>query len=184
MGSYWRGLVILTQICRGQTAPQPLSQAQAVTSTQTVIADGAVDPSKIPDEIAFTHFFRVLAKDSHANEQADQAKRLSYVKYVKYFFATRCGHSGQDDRSLTDAETAALLNYADRVSTNLAALTASAPTNTQAVLSNTIRAAVLAATADLDQQLGQGVAQKVRSHVADMKSAIRIVQSQIPAAAK
>src|SRR3974390_415286 len=76
-------VVIVARTGTGQTEQQPHSMSTGSAANGVVaITDGAVDPSKIPDDIAFMHFFRVLAKDPRAvNEQADEVRRRSYLKY-------------------------------------------------------------------------------------------------------
>ena len=172
-----------------QTQQQPQSPSQPpvttspATSTLVTIADGSVDPSKIPDDIAFMHFFRVLAEDPRAtSKQVDDARRRSYVKY---FFTKSCGAAGQEDRSLTETETTALLEYANQVTISLPAMQASPSGDSQVTssgwpISSSISTAVLRAAGNLESALGAEVARKVRAHVADhMKPAIKIVQAQI-----
>lgn len=173
-------LTVMIRPCFAQSEREAVPHAHDTARTgaqagnPVILADGASNPSAIPDEIAFLHFFGFLAKNPHAVDQhADELRRISYVNF--FFTKKPCGLSPQEDRSLTDAERTALLDYADRVGTNIVALGPSGGFD-----ASRRNEAVLAGIAGLDAALGPNVAQKVRSHVSQhMKPLIKIVQSQI-----
>lgn len=180
-------LTISADICLAQSPQWRRSEHQHSVTADTevgkavVLADGAVNPSVIPDEVAFLHFFRLLAKDPHAlNEQSDESRRVSYLRF---FFTRNCGPSGQDDRSLSDSEETAVLEFAEKVGSGLAALVEGPGSSSLA--SALVSEAVMSAIRDLERQLGPEVARKVKSHVTDqMKPRIKIVQSRIPESGK
>lgn len=153
--------------------------SQATMASTSVLVDGATNPNGIPDDVAYLHFFRVLARDPRASsEQADDRRRLSYLKH---YFGGNALQGSLVRRPLSDLEFRSILESAQRIADKLAALSGT-ETGSPTISAERRREVVLAAAGDLDQELGAEMAQLVRWHgMSHVKTRIKIVKSTIPA---
>jgi hypothetical protein len=89
-----------------------MSLHQSHTAQVEVRVDGALNPELIPDDVAYYHFFRVLARNPSMNQELDKRRRIAYVKY---YFRRDCGPQNTEDRSLSEIQTERLLAAAELI---------------------------------------------------------------------
>jgi hypothetical protein len=149
--------------------------------TIVVDVDGSVNPELIPDEVAFLHFFRVLASEPGVDQSVDLPRR---VAYVQYFFKRECGPALSEDRSLDEGQLQRLLNLADAVAERVAAVESS-PTDSGAAQGEDARRdreqIVMDAVNSMDLSIDPDAAHKIRRHVSEhVKRRIQLVRFSMP----
>ena len=149
--------------------------------TVTVNVDGNVNPELIPDAVAFLHFFRVLARDPGVDQALDYRRRLAYVEY---FFRRGCGARLSEDRSLNEGQVQGLLNVAEQLAEQLAAIDSPPPVNGGAEVESAQRQReqiVKDAVNSLDLSVDPDGAAKIRRHVTEhVKRRIQLVHVTMP----
>ena len=168
-----------------QTVPMSLHQSHA--AQVEVRVDGALNPELIPDDVAYYHFFRVLARNPSMNEELDQRRRIAYVKY---YFRRDCGPQETEDRSLSKIQTERLLVAADQIMGRTPQVR-NAPPST-ATPPDELVAAGAARMRKIYQVVAEGVkmlpllvdadsAAKIHSHVLErVKRRVRLVDVRVP----
>ena len=147
--------------------------------TAAIQVDGAVNPSQIPDELAFLHFFQILLKRSDSRDPiADEQRRKSYSRH---YFSVACGAT---NRTLSEGQIERLLGAVDKATPQFVATHARMiASKGQAEYDSAYRALqTLAAITfnTLDSQ-DSDLSIKVRDHVRQhVKSRIIIVSAKIP----
>ncbi len=172
-GALITSLLLLSTPCLAQ-APQTRPPG-----TSDVLVDGAVNPSQIPDDIAYVHFFQVLMKNPISKDpKADEMRRQSYVRH---YFSLSCGAT---NRTLTPAQRDNLLAVVDKVTVEyLAAHSRMVASGGQAgydAARQSIQALTVAVFNGLygtDPDLAAKVKDHVREHV---KGTIKIISAKIP----
>ncbi|HXG31941.1 MAG TPA: hypothetical protein VNJ11_01140 [Bryobacteraceae bacterium] len=135
----------------------------------TVRIDGSTDPQRIPEAVAWLHFFGVIARDPSLDEALDRRRRLAYLTH---FFNKAPGPQTGEDRSLSEIQMDALLSAADAVLAQLRQTTRDADRER----------IVTQAAASLEGALGLGAAAAVRRHVNEhVRRHIRILDFSMPA---
>ncbi len=142
-----------------------------------VTADGNLNPELIPDDLAYLHFFRALAKNPAADQAAEERRRGAYLRY---FFRRGCGPSATQDRSLNESQTQRLLALADQTAALL--LAAGAPGSSGGgAAPQRCHDIVTAAMSSLDVSVDPDGAAKIRQHVAEhVKRRIQLVSVTMP----
>ena len=170
----------------GPEAPVPSSQAIAdsVDSpvTITVDVDGSVNPERIPDEVAYLHFFGVLAKNPDADQALEQSRR---VAYLRYFFKRECGPARNEDRSLSEVQIQRLLAAADGVAQRLTAaesrLGVAGGRSGESTPWQQRQEIVVATINSLDSSVDPDAAAKIRRHIAEhVKRRIQLLTFTMP----
>lgn len=147
--------------------------------TAAIQVDGAVNPSQIPDELAFLHFFQILLKRSDSREpNVDEQRRKSYARH---YFSVACGAT---NRTLNESQIEKLLAVVDKAAPEFVATYARMISSKgqseyesahQALQALAVRTFNTLDSADTDLSI------KVRDHVRQhVKSRIIIVSAKIP----
>ncbi len=163
-----------------QSASGPNTQPQTPNTTSAVLVDGALHPELIPDDVAFLHFFKALAKNPNVDQGLEERRRRAYINH---FFAGKC--SGQDrDLALNEGQIMKLLALVDGLDAELTTAWAAADKSAaddQAV-EQQVRALVLRAASNLASVIDSEADTKIRFQVSDhVKSRIRIISTRVPA---
>jgi hypothetical protein len=148
-----------------------------------VVADGALTPDLVPDDIAYLHFFRVLAANPASKDYSAEERRRQ--SYIRHFFTSGCGFEGKEDRSLTQVQIQRLLGLVDRTAPKLEALNAQLAVSRNEAEYGTgkrlVLKAVMDAVSESPDSVDRDAAVRIAAHVLDrVKKNTRIVSTVIP----